>query len=707
MSVTELIQENSIPVGLRRLVEDYTDYAKETVTDRAIPAIDGFKPVHRRILYIARFFEKIKDMMSSQALSGSVLKIHPHGDAAVYDAMVRMVQSSEYMQAAFLQGKGDFGKVYSTDSAAAARYTEVGFTPLAEEIFDGMNGVNMIPSFNGKYDEPELLPVSFPNLLVNLTQGIAVGLASNYVSFNGNEVVDATIEMAETGDIKGLLVPDFTTGGYYVYNESALRKIMDTGRGSVKVRGKWFIDGKVIYIEEIPYHTTVQAIKKAAEEIQGVMEVKDLSDKDKPVSLAVICSNKKIVEEVLNEVIRVTNLQMTLGVNMTVIVDNKPKVLGVKDVIKEWLVFREGVLSKTLKIDYDRTVKSIKQYETFVTLLRDEEKRSKFTETLARQGDAEARNLLVAWFPEVEKFVFDWILDMKLRQFSNLANREKHLQGLYNEKHQLEEDLKDIPRVIVRQLKAFNKKYKFPRKTEVTEVDYVFETGGQRKAAKALPSPVIVQVQGKFIKKIRKTPVTVNEKGLECMSNDVISFIDDQGRLLRVNLDHLEFTNPSDRGTYLPVYLEEEDNFNVLTYEVVADKKVGYMYKDGYASVIDYSEWINNTRITRITRNGVSQYAPLLMAEINLSKPYLLLMTENGKFGIVSTNFKHKNRTARTKLISVKEKDPIVSCYSLSHADLIRVVSNPERYADKLSFLDPNDRFDSEYLSELIQSEQG
>lgn len=698
-------EENEVVVNpaLNFLVDGYGSYAVEVVNDRAIDGIDGFKPSQRRIMYTMMAMEKVKDMTKSQSIAGAVLKLHPHGDASVYDTMVRMVAESEYSPVPFLIGDGAFGKVYSTEPPAAARYTNVMFAPIAKELFGEMNGIKMIPSYDAKLTEPELLPTAIANVLMTPVNGIAVGLATNRPSFNFHDVNKAVMERIETGLITTNLVPDFTTGGVIVNDEKEFEKIMKTGRGKIKLRGKWYVDGKRIIIEEIPYYTTEDAIKKKIEdEIEyGVSEVVIATDRLNGMRIEVECSNKKVVDEVLTQVLRVTDLQMSMTTNMVVVIDNKPRVLGVYDLIDEWIKFREGVITKSLQQDSAYYSAQIDKYSVFVALLQDDDKRQKFTETLAKQGEAQARVLLNEWFPNTDREVFNWILDMKLKQFSGLGNRLSHLNGLKDTKAQIDNDLKNVRGVIVRQLRQIDAKYKYPRKTLLTEEDYVFESVSPSQV-KAEAVPTIVQVNGKFVKKLRLTRLTEELEGISCMSDDVISFIDTQGRLLRVALENIDFVTESERGIYLPIYLETEDDFEVVAFELISDKKVGYLYSDGFASVVDYSEWVDSKRTTRITANGVSTLAGSIIGEIDFEKGYIMFVSANGRLGFAKSDFKQKNRTARTKLVGVKEGDSIAVAHPISYKDMLRLVSSPEHYVGKLTPIAKEDTFDHEFYEVLL-----
>lgn len=698
-------EDVQIPNSLQFLVKGYGGYAVEVVNDRAIDGIDGFKPSQRRIMYTMKAIEKVKDMTKSQTIAGAVLKLHPHGDASVYDTMVRMTDESEYAPVPFLLGDGAFGKVYSTEPPAAARYTNVMFSPIAEELFKQMNGVKFIPSYDSKLTEPELLPVSFPTVLTTPVSGIAVGIATNRPSFNFHEANEMVIEYIENGTFSKYLIPDFTTGGCIVKDEKEFEKIMNTGRGRVKLRGKWFVDGKKIIIEEIPYYTTENALKKKIEDDieNGVSEVIIATDRNYGMRIEVECSNKKVVEDVLNQILRITDLQMTMTTNMVVIIDNKPRVIGVKELIAEWVKFREGVLSASLQQDSDYYAEQIARYSVFVSLLQDDDKRQRFTEILAKQGEIPARDLLREWFPDTPKAIFDWILDMKLKQFSGLGNRLDHLNNLKTTKAHIDKDLENVRGLIVRQLKEINSKYSYPRKTTITEEDYIFEDMEQV-VVKAEAVPTIVQINGKFIKKIRHTRITDDVEGIRCMSDDVMSFIDSHGRLLRVALENLEFVTDAERGVYLPIYLETEDDFEVVAFEVIADKKVGYVYSDGFASVVDYSEWVDSKRTTRITQNGVSPLAGSVVGEIDFDFGYLMFVTEKGKFGFARTDFKQKHRTARTKLVGVKEGDQIVTVLPVTYKDILHLVTSPERYMGKVTTIAKDDTFNNEYFEELLNN---
>ena len=622
----QLYSYDNIPNSLVNLVEGYLDYAKEVILERAIPGIDGFKPSQRRIMYAMRYLERdndlTKDLTKCGGIAGMTMKIHPHGDASIYDTMVRMTDCAMYLNTPFIKGKGSFGHVFSTDEKpAASRYTECMFTKIADECFKGMDGIEMIPSYDNKLKEPLLLPISYPSILCNTSQGIAVGVASNIPSFNFHEVNKATIEYLKTGEIKKALAPDFTTGGSYILNETELKKLMTTGNAKIKLRGKWHFEGKVIVIDEIPYYTTVEEIKNAVKDLVGVNDVKDECDRS-GFRLTIECANKKLVDTVLKEVLRVSNLQMQITSNIVVIIDNKPQIIGVYDVIKEWVKFRESVLKTEIEKDISRLSALIERYDILVDLMTTD-KRDPFLNTLLKDETSNyesTKGLLRNYYPNVSEDIFDWILDRSLRSLKGVGNKQRnYLEELKGQKAAQEADLNNLKGRIIRELEELNKKYKFPRKTEITTEDYTFEDVKKRKPE---PIPVLVQCNGMFIKKLKNVPSNAALEGVfKCMSDDSVSYLDSTGRLLRVQLDLIDFNTANEKGTYLPRYFDLDNEFKILDIAVVANKKMGYMYDDGYIAVIDYNEWYSAKRKLKITEDGLAPaYINQMIGRVRLDR---------------------------------------------------------------------------------------
>ena len=705
---TKIYARENLPHSLNHLVDGYLDYSKEVILERALPNIDGFKPSQRRILYSMKYLERdndlTKDLTKSAGIVGTTMKIHPHGDSSIYDTMVRMTDCAMYLNTPFVKGKGSFGHVFSTDEkAAASRYTECMFTDIAKECFRGMNGIEMIPSYDNKLKEPLLLPISYPSILCNTSQGIAVGISTNIPSFNFHEVNKATIEYIKTGEIKKALAPDFTTGGSYILNEHELKKLMTTGNAKIKLRGKWHIEGKIIVIDEIPYYTTVEEIKNAVKDLPGVNDVKDECDRN-GLRVTIECASKKLVDSVVNEVLRVSNLQMQITSNIVVIIDNKPQVLGVIDIIKEWVKFRESVLTVEIQKELDRLSALIERYDILVDLMTTD-KRDPFLNTLLKDETtdyAPTKELLRGYYPNVSEEIFDWILDRSLRSLKGVGNKQRnYLEELKAEKAAQEADFNNVRGRIVRELEELNKKYKFPRKTEITTEDITFETVKKRKPE---PVPVVVICNGMFIKKLKGVPSNAALEGaMKCMSDDSISYLDSTGRLLRVQLEDIDFNTASEKGTYLPRYFDIQDEFKILDIEIVANKKMGYMYDDGYIAVIDYNEWYSAKRKLKITDGGLApDYINHLIGRVRLDRGYIILKTKKGKLAIMDSKFTHKRRTARTKLIRVGKDDIITEVTSMNEENLVELVAEPERFMGAFRVINKKDNFNKEFYDKIV-----
>lgn len=691
---TMIMLEDKLPKGLNNLIDGYVDYAKEVVVDRAIPGIDGLKPSQRRILYTMKYIEKVNDLSKSANIAGATMKIHPHGDQSIYDTMVRMVSSSLIMNIPYLEGKGSFGKVYSSNSkASAARYTQVMLNRIAEEMFKGMKGIEMIPSYNNEYEEPLLLPVSFPTILCNPAEGIAVGLAAKIPSFNYHEVLKATIEYITKGKISNPLCPDFTTGGYYVKNDKELQKLMKTGNARLKLRGKWRIEGKIIIIEEIPYITTVEKIMKSIKDIPNIVDTKDESDRH-GLRLTVECSNKKVVDSVLKEILRVSSLQCVFHSNIVVIIDNQPEVIGLEEIIKRWVEFREVVVDKELRKELEDLTYLINQYDILVDLMTTEVKRENFMETLLKESRAEAKVLLREFYPDAEESIFDWILDKSIGSLSGIGNKQKnYLIELREKRAKVEEDLTNVRGVIVRELKELNKKYKFPRRTEITDTDYIFDNSVKKVKEDAYPVAVIID--GMFIKKVKATPTNLKEEGaIKCMSDSIISLMDKEGNLMRVQVEQLDFSTAREKGMYIPNYIDVDFKQEIIDIEVIKNKKKGFLFEDGYASVIDFNEWAKAKRVTKVTEKGVgTKHMDKLVGPFRMDRDYLIIRTEKDKLIIIKTDFIIKGRKARTKLVRVGKGDKIVDMCSAHEDEISKIVEDIERFATGFRVIRKEDNF--------------
>lgn len=689
----------NVPDGLRHLIKGYSDYVSEVVLERAIPSIDGLKPSQRRILYTMYKNKGGNSLTKCANVVGEVMKLHPHGDGAIYDTLVHLVDVAEYQNISYIEGKGSFGKVYFTEKAAASRYTECKLSDSSKLLFGEMNGVNSVPSYDNKFQEPALLPVAYPSILCNPTQGIAVGLASNIPSFNMVEINNAVIDLIEKGSIDYVLAPDFGTGGEYVLNNAELQRIMDTGRGKIKLRGQWHIEGKNIVVDKIPYYTNLDAIDKVAKEIVGVSDTRDESGFD-GFRYVIECRAKSRVNEVLYQLIRDSDIQMTVTSNISVIVNNEPKTIGILELLKEWIEFRKGVLNKKLNLDLQAVQADITRYEFLVSLLENKKALDEYIDQIKISSIA-GKAFLREFREGTPDEIIDWVMGLSFKSISNITQKKDHLDGLYESEKDIKSQLANIEGVICSQLREINAKYGniYHRKTVVSTQDYVFEK------EEVIPDiyPVTVFIENKFIKKVKSMYVPDDKGDLSCMSDESILMCDSKGRILRICLDELPDSSINDRGTYIPVHLGLVDDFEIMYVDVEKDEEVTFLYSDGFASVFNLGEWMGMKRKARTIQNGISPYAENIINLIDNEKPYTCVWTKLGKFGIIENNFKRKSRTARTRVLNLNERDSILYSVGCTEDDIFRIVSHPEKYMGVSKFPKSEDNFSAEEFNKLLQ----
>ena len=347
------------------LEQNYMPYAMSVIISRAIPEIDGFKPSHRKLLYTMYKMGLLTGARTKSAnVVGQTMRLNPHGDAAIYETMVRLTEGNGALLVPLVDSKGNFGRQYSRDMAyAASRYTEVKLAKVCSEIFKDMdkNTIDFVDNYDGSAKEPTLLPTTFPNILANPNQGIAVGMASNICSFNLVELCDATIALMhdpEADIIDILKAPDFPTGGELIYNRDTMREIYKTGRGSFKVRAKYEYDKKnnCIEIKEIPYTTTVEVIiEKIVDLIKSgkIKEISDIRDETdlKGMKLTIDLKRGTDPDMLMAKLFKMTSLCDSFGCNFNVLIEGSPMVLGVNDIISEWLRFRTSCIKRSLSYD--------------------------------------------------------------------------------------------------------------------------------------------------------------------------------------------------------------------------------------------------------------------------------------------------------------------------------------------------------------------
>lgn len=467
------------------LLQNYLPYAKDVIMNRAIPAIDGLKPVQRRILYTMYQMHLLKgDRTKSANVVGSTMHLHPHGDSAIYEAMIRLTQSNESLNVPYIDGKGNFGKVYSDDiRAAASRYTEAKLAQICNEMFDGIdeNGVNMVPSYDNSAEEPELLPVKFPTVLVNTSSGIAVAMGSNIPSFSLTNVCEATKRVLqgtitnshELMDVLGS--PEFSTGGIFHATQEQLYNLGDTGRQGFTISGRCQLYSNKIVITEIPYNTVASDIVNAINEhikdktLSEVADVNDLTDKD-GFKIEIELKARTNSRDVFKKIVRMTKFHTGISFNTRCIIGNDCQEIGVYNLLLEWIKFRRETLRRIYQYRLEKSMRQEHMLESWEKIKLDIREVANIIANKDEDGAKEA--LMTRW--KLTDDQAEYILDMRIRMFTqnNLAKKLKELDDVreelaYNQSVVNSDSEKD--KIIIADMERIIKNYGSTKRTALSE----------------------------------------------------------------------------------------------------------------------------------------------------------------------------------------------------------------------------------------------
>ncbi|MEG2583830.1 MAG: DNA topoisomerase (ATP-hydrolyzing) subunit A, partial [Oscillospiraceae bacterium] len=473
------------------LEQNYMPYAMSVIVSRAIPEIDGFKPSHRKLLYTMYKMGLLTGNRTKSAnVVGQTMRLNPHGDAAIYETMVRLTTDNMALLLPLVDSKGNFGRQYSRDMAyAASRYTEVKLSKICTEVFQDMdkNTIDFVDNYDGSTKEPTLLPTTFPNILANSNQGIAVGMASNICSFNLIELCESTIKLLREpeADISDILkAPDFPTGGELIYNKEEMQEIYRTGRGSIKVRSKYKYDKKnnCIDITEIPYTTTIEAIiEKVVDLVKAgkIKEISDLRDETdlKGLKLTIDLKRGTDPEMLMARLFKMTPLQDSFGCNFNILIEGSPMVLGVNDIICEWLRFRRSCIKRSTAFDIQKKSDKLHLLEGLELILLDIDKAIRIVRE-TKDDSKVVPNLMTGF--GITEIQADFVAEIKLRNLNQdyILKRTAEINQLKAEIIALKEILGSpakVNKIIEKQLKDVAKKYGKERMTSIVSGDTVIE----------------------------------------------------------------------------------------------------------------------------------------------------------------------------------------------------------------------------------------
>jgi DNA gyrase subunit A len=608
----ELIKQN-ITDTLR---ENYMPYTAYVILERALPEIDGFKPSQRRILYTMYKMGLLKGgRKKSQGIVGQTMFLHPHGDGAIYETLVRMARDAEALLSPYIDSKGNFGKQYSRDMQyASARYTEVRLEQIAKELFEDINKntVDMVDNYDGTMKEPRLLPVTYPTILTNPQSGTAVGMASSIASFNLAEVIDATIAYIKNPKMSimdYIKAPDFPTGGAIVYDKEKFDTILNTGRGSVSIRATYRFEKNAIIFEELPYTTTFEAIIDKITTLVKEGKIKDITDindiygiNSKGIEITVKNNTNK--ELLVEKLFKMTPLQSSFGCNFNIVVNGRPKVLGVKQIIHEWLQFRANAIKRGAEFDRDKKLHKKHMLMALKQVLLDVDKAVAIIRE-TKKNDEVVANLMKAFGIDQEQA--EYVAEIKLRHLNKeyLIQRIAEIEQLDKEIADLEmimNDKKTLAKLIITQLQAIKKAYGKERKSQIIEVEEIPTVTAEEIQVDDYNVKVFVSkegylkkipltsLRGNFAIKVKEGDSIINE--IETTNNSDILVFTDKQNVYKYKTYDLEDHKPSVLGEYLPTMLGLKDE-EILFTTVTNDYK-GYLiigFDDGKVAKIDLSAY--------------------------------------------------------------------------------------------------------------------
>ena len=511
----------------RTLDENYMPYAMSVIVSRAIPEIDGFKPSHRKLLYTMYKMGLLTGGRTKSAnIVGQTMRLNPHGDAAIYDTMVRLSKGYGALLTPFVDSKGNFGKSYSRDmSWAAPRYTEAKLSAICGEIFKDIDSdtVDFVDNYDNTMKEPALLPTTFPNILVSANSGIAVGMASQFCGFNLKEVCDTAVAYLKNPDCdltETLLAPDFPTGGELIFDTDAIRDIYNTGRGSVRVRAKYRYvkDQNLLEIYEIPYSTTVEAIlDKVAELIKAgkAKEISDMRDETDLSGLKLAIDLKRGVDpdKLMAKLYKLTPLEDAFACNFNVLIAGSPKVLGIRQILEEWTAWRTDSVKRRIFFVLGKKKEKLHLLKGLKRILLDIDKAIR----IIRETEEEAEvipNLMIGF--GIDQIQAEYVAEIKLRNINKeyILKRTRETDALRDEIDDLEDLLnspKRVKKVIVEELNAAAKKYGEPRRTSIVYPHEITSYTPEEEQKEEYPVTVFLSREGYF-KKITPASLRMNSE---------------------------------------------------------------------------------------------------------------------------------------------------------------------------------------------------
>ena len=688
---------------------NYMPYAMSVIVSRAIPEIDGFKPSHRKLLYTMYQMKLLGGARTKSAnIVGQTMKLNPHGDAAIYDTMVRLSRGYGALLHPLVDSKGNFGKVYSRDMAwAASRYTEARLDSICQELFRDIDqdAVDFVDNYDGSMKEPSLLPTTFPNVLVCANQGIAVGMASNLCGFNLGEVCDATIAYLKNPNVDLLSIlkaPDFSTGGQLLYDGAALAEIYRTGRGPVKLRAKWrYVKSEnLIEIYEIPYSTSVEAIiDKVAELVKAgkVKEISDMRDETDLNGLKLTIDLKRGADpdKLMARLFKATPLQDTFSCNFNILIAGMPKVMGVGEILDEWIAWRMDCVRRRTWFICKKKEEKLHLLKGLKRILLDIDKAIR----IIRETEEEAEvipNLIIGF--GIDQIQAEFVADIKLRNINKeyILKQTKAIDQLEKEINDLRDTLnssRKLKNVIIKELEEVSKKFGKPRKTEIIYDVQEVAVEEEEEQVPDYPVTVFVSKEG-YMKKITAQSLRMSGEQ-KFKEGDSLDFtrettnraeflvFTDKFQCYKSRLSDFDDGKASQLGDYLPQKLGFEQGENMAALVFCGDYKgfVLFFFENGKVAKVPLSAYETKTNRKKLT-GAYSDKSPLVKAVALDTDEQMVVYATDGRAAIFSTAQLLPKTTRNTQGVAVMtlKKKAVVSDAVLLEASGI---VNQSRYRTK------------------------
>jgi len=691
------------------LESNYMPYAMSVIVSRAIPEIDGFKPSHRKLLYTMYEMGLLsKGRTKSANIVGQTMRLNPHGDAAIYETMVRLARGNETLLHPFVDSKGNFGKVYSRDMAyAAARYTEAKLEGICTELFKDIDcdTVDMVDNYDATMKEPALLPTTFPNVLVTANQGIAVGMASNICSFNLKEVCDTAIALMKNPDhdiLETLPGPDFSTGAELLFDEAATREIYRTGRGSFKLRAKWNYvkEGNLIEITQIPYTTATEIIMdKVADLIKAgkIKEIADMRDETDLGGLKLTIDLKRGAEpeKLMQKLFRMTPLQDSFPCNFNILIAGMPKVMGVGEILEEWTAWRTDCVKRRLYHQIGKKEARLHLLKGLERILLDIDKAI----AIIRETELESEvvpNLMIGF--GIDEVQANYVAEIKLRNINKeyILKQTQATGQLEKEIQDLKDTLnssRKLKNLIIKELQAVSDKYGKPRMTEIVYETAETQVEEEEEQIPDYPVTVFVSREG-YLKKITQQSLRMSGEQKfkegdalafsgETTNRDEILVFTDRQQCYKARLCDLEDGKASQLGDYLPQKLGFEPEEKVVQVILARGYKgfVLFFFENGKVAKVPLSAYETKTNRKKLT-GAYSDKSPAVSITAMEEDTQMALYTTDGRCAIFSTSQLLPKTTRNTQgvaVVTLKKKAILMDARLLQGSGIV----NESRYRTK------------------------